>query len=126
MGDGARPSVLVVEDDPGLRLALEHGLAAEGFAVVAVGDAGTACDRVGGPRPDVVLLDWGLPDGDGGPTACRRVRDAHPQARVVMLTGRSDPGDEREALAAGAHAFLTKGIGLDDLAERLRGLLAPG
>jgi DNA-binding response OmpR family regulator len=123
MGAGPRPTVLVVEDDPGLRLALQHGLAAEGFTVDAVGDAGTACDRARAAPPDVVLLDWGLPEGDRGTVACRRVCDAHPQARVVMLTGRSDAGDERAALDAGAHAFLTKGIPLDDLAERLRGLL---
>jgi DNA-binding response OmpR family regulator len=123
MGEGARPSVLVVEDDPGLRLALEHGLAAEGFTVETVGDAGSACARA---APDVVLLDWGLPDGDGGTVACRRLCDAHPRARVVMLTGRSDAADERAALAAGAHAFLVKGIGLDDLAARLRTLLTAG
>jgi DNA-binding response OmpR family regulator len=120
MGDGDRPSVLVVEDDPGLRLALEHGLTAEGFTVEAVSDAGSACDRA---APDVVLLDWGLIDGDSGQSACRRVCDAHPGARVVMLTGRCDAGTERAALEAGAHAFLVKGIGLDDLAARLRGLL---
>jgi two-component system response regulator MprA len=123
MGEGDRPSVLVVEDDPGLRLALEHGLAAEGFDVDAVSDASSACDRT---APDVVLLDWGLPDGDGGTTACRRLRDAHPAARLVMLTGRSDATSERAALDAGAHAFLVKGIGLDDLAARLRRLLGAG
>ena len=120
MGDRDRPSVLVVEDDPGLRLALEAGLAAEGFTVEAVGDAGSACDRT---APDVVLLDWGLSDGDSGTSACRRVCDAHPKARVVRLTGRSDERSQRAALEAGAHAFLVKGIDLGDLADQLRGLL---
>jgi len=120
MGEADRPSVLVVEDDPGLRLALEAGLAAEGFTVDAVGDAGSACAR---SAPDLVLLDWGLADGDSGTAACRRVCDAHPEARVVMLTGRSDPGSERAALDAGAHAFFVKGMQLGDLAARLRGLL---
>jgi two-component system response regulator MprA len=123
MGEPERPSVLVVEDDPGLRLALEAGLAAEGFTVEAVGDAGSACDRAG---PDVVLLDWTLAEGDTGPSACRRVCDAHPQARVVMLTGRSDADTQRAALDAGAHAFLVKGMELGDLAARLRGLLNGG
>jgi two-component system response regulator MprA len=123
MGGGERPSVLVVEDDPGLRLALQHGLAAEGFTVDAVSDAASACART---APDVVLLDWGLPDGESGTTACRRLRDAHPRARLVMLTGRSDAGTERAALDAGAHAFLVKGIGLGDLAARLRHLLRAG
>jgi two-component system response regulator MprA len=121
MGAGERPSVLVVEDDPGLRLALEHGLAAEGFTVEAVGDTGSACARA---APDVVLLDWGLPEGEAGTVACRLMRDAHPHARVVMLTGRSDARAERAALDAGAHAFLVKGIALEDLAARLRRLLS--
>ena len=119
-----RPTVLVVEDDAGLRLALEHGLAAEGFEVAVAGDAGTGCERAAEVRPDLVLLDWGLADGDDGPTACRRLRDAHPGGHVVMLTGRSDEESERAALSAGARAFLTKGIGLGELADELRRLLA--
>ena len=118
--------MLVVEDDAGLRLALEHGLAAEGFAVETVGDADSACARLSDSRHAVVLLDWGLPDGDGGTAACRRLRSLHPEGHIVMLTGRSDPRDEQAALAAGARAFLTKGIDLGDLAARLRQLLSTG
>jgi DNA-binding response OmpR family regulator len=116
-----RPRVLIVEDDAGLRLALEHGLAAEGFDVAAAPDTATACaPRADGGAPDLVLLDWGLPDGSGD-EACRRVRDAHPQAEIVMLTGRSEA--EGAALAAGCAAFLTKGIQLGDLADELRRVL---
>jgi two-component system, OmpR family, KDP operon response regulator KdpE len=121
-----RPTVLVVEDDAGLRLALEHGLAAEGFDVAVASDAGTGCERAAAVRPDVVLLDWGLAEGDGGPAACERLREAHPHGHVVMLTGRSDAESERAALQAGARAFLVKGIGLGDLANELRRLLAAG
>jgi DNA-binding response OmpR family regulator len=119
----SRPSVLVVEDDDGLRMALEAGLASEGFAVECAPDAGTAERRVVELRPDVVLLDWSLPDGDGGAHTCERLRTAHPAGSVVMLTGRSDPEAERAARAAGASAFLTKGIALDALAGELRRLL---
>jgi two-component system, OmpR family, phosphate regulon response regulator PhoB len=115
-----RPTVLVVEDDAGLRLALEHGLAAEGFEVAVASDTASACERAAGARPDVVLLDWGLPDGDGR-SACHRVREAHPAARIVMLTGRADGGDA--AREAGAEAFLVKGIALDALAGELRRVL---
>ena len=73
-----------------------------------------------------MLLDWGLPGGDHGTSACRLLRDAHPDARVVMLTGRSDPAAERAAFEAGAEAFLVKGIALEALAERLRAVLAAG
>ena len=116
----SRPTVLVVEDDAGLRLALEHGLAAEGFDVAVAGDAATACALAADERPDLVLLDWGLPDGDGR-SACLRVREVCPEARIVMLTGRSD--GQRDAHEAGAVAFLTKGIALDALADELRRIL---
>jgi DNA-binding response OmpR family regulator len=119
-----RPTVLVVEDDAGLRLALEAGLAAEGFEVAVAGDCDAACAHATTARPDVVLLDWGLADGDDGTTACHRLRDAHPDGHIVMLTGRSERGIEEAALAAGAQAFLTKGIALEALAGELRRLLA--
>ena len=119
-----RPRVLVVEDDPGLRLALEHGLDAEGFDVAVAPDADAGCRRAAEVRPDLVLLDWGLPDGDDGTAACRRLLRAHPRGQVVMLTGRSEPEAERAALAAGARAFITKGIALDALVAELRRVLA--
>jgi len=116
----SRPTVLVVEDDSGLRLALEHGLAAEGFAVEVAPDARTGYERAAATRPDLVVLDWGLPDGDGR-SACERLREVHPGVRVVMLTGRSD--GERAAQEAGAAAYCVKGIGLGALAEELRRVL---
>ena len=115
-----RPTVLVVEDDAGLRLALEAGLAAEGFEVAVAGDCDAACAHATTVRPDVVLLDWGRADGDHGTKACHRLRDAHPDGRIVMLTGRSERDVEDAARAAGAHAFFTKGIGLGALAGELR------
>ena len=115
-----RPTVLVVEDDAGLRMALEAGLAAEGFEVAVAGDCDAACAHARTVRPDLVLLDWGLAEGDDGTAACHRLRSAHPDGRIVMLTGRSERGVEEAAMAAGAHAFLTKGIGLGDLAGELR------
>ena len=121
-----RPRVLIVEDDPGLRLALEHGLDAEGFDVAVAPDADAGCARAAEVRPHLVLLDWGLPNGTGGTAACRRLLRAHPPGQVVMRTGRSEREAEREALAAGARAFLTKGIPLDALAAELRRLLASG
>ena len=115
-----RPTVLVVEDDAGLRLALEAGLAAEGFEVAVAGDCDAACARASTVRPDLVLLDWGLADGDGGTKACHRLRNVHPDGRIVMLTGRTERGIEEAARAAGAYAFFTKGIGLGVLAGELR------
>src|SRR3954452_1405588 len=117
------PSVLVVDDDAGMRVALEAGLAAHGFDVHAAHDAPTACRLAGELRPDLVLLDWVMPGCDDGADTCRRVRDVHPSAPVVMLTGLASDADRRAALDAGASAFLVKGIELEQLVEHLRGLL---
>src|SRR3954470_19279093 len=117
------PRVLVVDDDEGLRFALREGLAAYGFDVRDVCDAPSACRLAGELRPDVVLLDWIMPGSDGGAEACRSVRAAHPDAPVVMLTGRNDAAARRAALAAGASAFLVKGLPLEVLVDELRGLL---
>jgi len=115
-----RPTVLVVEDDPGLRLALEHGLMSEGFDVEGVADAASAYRRAVTARPDVILLDWVLAGGESGPGVCRRLRAGHPTAPVLMHSGLTDPRDRRAALDAGAHAFVEKGASVTELAAMLR------
>src|SRR5438094_187942 len=101
-----RPRVLIVEDDPGLRLALEHGLDAEGFDVAVAPDADAACDRAAEVRPHLVLLDWGLPNGTGGTAACRRLLRAPPTGQVAMHTGRRDREAGRQAADASLAAIL--------------------
>src|SRR4051794_31297164 len=121
--DAASPRVLVVDDDEGMRFALQEGLSAYGFDVHAAPAAPTACRLAGELRPDLVLLDWVIPGGEGGAEACRCVLEAHPEAPVVMLTGVTDEADRQAALDAGASAFLVKGMELEQLVEQLRGLL---
>jgi DNA-binding response OmpR family regulator len=124
-GEG-RATVLVVEDDDDLRTALTHGLQAEGFAVHAVPSAEAAYDRLDGDlEPDVVLLDWWLAEGEQGAAACRRLADDR-GLPVVMHTGMSDARDRAAAYRAGAIAFLQKGIPLEELAGRLRQIVADG
>ena len=122
--DAAPPRVLVVDDDEALRFALREGLGAYGFEVHLAPDAPTACDMAGELRPDLVLLDWTIPGGDGGAEACRCVRAAHPGAPVVMLSGITDDADRQAALDAGATDFLVKGMQLEALVGHLRRLLA--
>ena len=114
-----RCSIMVVEDNAGLRLALEEGLASEGFRVTSVADSDAAYEKIVEARPALVLLDWILPGGGGAP-ACRRLLDLHPQAKVVVFTGLTDLRDRRAAREAGATDFLQKGIPLEALADRLR------
>jgi DNA-binding response OmpR family regulator len=121
-GEG-RVTVLVVEDDDKLRTALRHGLEAQGFAVDAVESAAAAYERVEHRRPDVVLLDWWLGDGEMGAVACRGLVE-RADAPVAMHTGMSDARDRAAAFRAGASAFLVKGMPLEELADRLRRLAA--
>jgi two-component system response regulator MprA len=118
--------VLVVEDDPGLRMALEHGLAGYDFTVHAAPSAEDAYALAGDLQPDVILLDWILPGGDGGATACRRLHDTCPDSRIVMLTGLEDVRDQRAAFEAGACRFLRKGMALEAIASELRAALGRG
>jgi DNA-binding response OmpR family regulator len=119
-------TVLVVEDDDGLRMTLTYGLIAEGFVVEAVATAAEAYDKVAERRTDVVLLDWILRDGDMGPAACRRLLEADGSVRVVMFTGLDDSRDRHAAFRAGAVAWLQKGMTLEDLADRLRRVVRDG
>ena len=122
-GEKAIATVLIVEDDDALRSALCHGLESEGFEVEGVPSASQAYERMGRIDPDVVLLDWWLSEGEQGAAACRRMAEST-RAPVVMHTGMSDARDRAAAYRAGAAAFLQKGMPLEELARRLREVLA--
>ncbi|HEY2888416.1 MAG TPA: response regulator transcription factor [Candidatus Limnocylindrales bacterium] len=113
---GAR--ILLVEDDAEARTALSRALALKGYRVDAVADGRTALERWEASRPDVVLLDLGLPDLDGL-TVIRRIRrdGATP---IVILSGRFLEREKVGALEAGADDYVTKPFGLDELHARLR------
>jgi DNA-binding response OmpR family regulator len=113
-----RGRVLIVEDDDVLRSALTLGLEAEGFAVDAVASATAAFTSIAAVRPDVVLLDWWLGEGEMGAVACRRLT-AEIGPRVVMHTGLSDARDREAAYRAGAVGFIQKGMPIEELAGRL-------
>jgi len=119
-------SVLVIEDDAGLCFALEQGLIHEGFDVTVATDAHEGLELVQEMEPDLILLDWMLPGGQGGPRTCEDLHALCPKARVVMLTGLDDVRDQRAALEAGAAAFLRKGVALEEIADTLRRVLPTG
>jgi two-component system KDP operon response regulator KdpE len=114
----ARPSVLIVEDDEATRVALVRELGARGYRTVEAVDARSALERWAAARPDVVLLDLGLPDVDGVEVIRRIRRDA--TTPIVILSGRYAEREKVEALELGADDFVTKPFGLDELHARLR------
>jgi DNA-binding NarL/FixJ family response regulator len=78
-----------------------------------------ALEQAAAHRPDVVVIDYRLPDGDGV-LATRRIRELVPGTRVVMLTGMDDPATRAEAFEAGCSAFVAKGARIDRLASAVR------
>jgi two-component system KDP operon response regulator KdpE len=114
----ASPIVLVVEDDEETRGALVRELTSRGYRVDEAPDGATALRRWDARRPDVVLLDLGLPDMDGLDVVRRIRRDA--STPIVILSGRYDEHEKVAALERGADDYVTKPFGVDELNARLR------
>ena len=110
--------VLVVEDDPGIGAALVRGLEREGYATRWV----TTASQASRAKPaDVVILDLGLPDGDGL-DLCRRLHD-DTGAAIVVVTARGEEPDRVAALDAGADDYVVKPFGFAELFARVRAVL---
>jgi two-component system response regulator MprA len=114
--------VLVVDDEPAVREALERALRLEGYDVDAAPDGREAIRRLIATRPDAVLLDVLMPELDGL-EVCRRMRDTGDRTPVLMLTARDALDDRVAGLDAGADDYLVKPFALDELLARLRALL---
>jgi two-component system KDP operon response regulator KdpE len=110
--------VLVVDDDPSLLKALRIGLTARGDDVLMAHSGTDAIAQVALNRPDLVILDLGLPDLDGL-EVCRRIRDFS-DVPVVVLSAYGDERRKVEALDGGADDFITKPFGMAELEARLR------
>jgi len=111
-------TILVVEDDQETRQAVVRELAARGYRVDEAADGATALARWEQRRPDLVLLDLGLPDVDGLQIVRRIRRDA--TTPIVILSGRYEEREKVEALERGADDYVTKPFGVDELNARLR------
>ena len=114
-------TVLVIEDDTSLRRALRTSLKARSLEVIECPTAEEGLVLVADDRPDVVLLDLGLPDLDGI-EALKRMR-AFSDVPVVVLTARDRQRDKIEALDAGADDYVTKPFDVEELLARVRSVL---
>jgi DNA-binding response OmpR family regulator len=114
--------VLLLEDDELLR---DHVLVPQlrqfGFEVTAIGHAVELEKQMSRRRPDIVLLDVGLPDGDGFDVT-RQLRNDIAGIGIVMLTGRGEKSDRVRGLSEGADAYLSKPVDMDILAATLYSL----
>jgi two-component system KDP operon response regulator KdpE len=110
--------VLVVDDEPQIVRALRINLTARGYEVLTAADGQEALRVAAESRPDVVVLDLGLPDIDGA-TVIAGLR-GWTSVPIIVLSARTDSGDKVTALDAGADDYVTKPFGMDELLARLR------
>ena len=116
--------ILVVDDDSDIRLGLKVRLSASGYATVFAADGVTAISTARQERPDLILLDLGLPAGDGFQVLERLKIDAElAQIPVIVLSARDAEGNERRAVKAGAAAYLQKPVDDEDLLEAIASAL---
>ena len=125
--EGTRPQdlkVLVVEDYEDSRLAMRLGLEDRGYRVLEAADGEEAVRVASAERPDVILMDLGLPGLDGL-GATRRIRQAPGAAAaiVVAVTAHQEADYRSKALAAGCNAYVTKPIDFDWLDDLISSLL---
>jgi two-component system KDP operon response regulator KdpE len=119
MADG--PHVLLVEDDEPTRSAVGGNLRGHGYRVAEAGSVAEALRAWDADRPDLILLDLGLPDGDGS-TLIRRVR-RDTTTPILVLSARGLEHDKVAALDAGADDYVTKPFGLAELRSRMAAVL---
>ena len=113
--------VLVVEDDPQLLRAMRITLHARGHEVITAATGRKALSEAAAARPDLVVLDLGLPRMDGV-EVCRRLRD-HSDVPILMLTARAETEDRVGGLDSGADDYLVKPFERKELLARIRALL---
>ena len=113
--------ILLVEDDTALREALEELLLREGYAVIKASDVLSARNALG-QEIDLVLLDVGLPDGDGV-NLCKAWRSEGVQTPILFLTAKDDELDVVRGLDAGGNDYVTKPFRMQELLSRIRAQL---
>jgi two-component system, OmpR family, KDP operon response regulator KdpE len=112
------PIVVLIEDEPQMRRFLRAVLPSQGIELFEADTGQRGLVEIGLRRPDVVVLDLGLPD-IGGVEVVRRLREWS-EVPVIILSARSDEADKVAALDAGADDYLTKPFGVGELLARLR------
>ena len=114
--------VVVAEDDPSVRNAVERVLELEGYQVKTANDGNAALDLIVSSKPQVVVMDVMMPFADGL-TVTRELRHRGNRTPVLLLTARHEVGDRVAGLDAGADDYLVKPFAVDELLARVRALL---
>jgi two-component system KDP operon response regulator KdpE len=113
--------VLVIDDEPPIRKLLRMGLATQGYQILDAPSGKVALELIT-QKPDLVILDLGLPDVDGL-ELLRRLRQEHEGVPIVVLSSRGEEAAKVQALDLGADDYVTKPFGMDELLARIRAAL---
>ena len=113
--------ILVVDDEPPIRKLLRTGLSTQGYEVLDAPNGKAALELLA-RKPDLVILDLGLPDIDGL-ELLRRIRHLQSSLPIVVLSSRGDEAGKVAALDLGADDYVTKPFGMDELLARMRAAL---
>ncbi len=115
-------SIVIAEDDPSVRKAVQRVLELEGYSVTAVNDGQAALDTILAKTPDAAVLDVMMPFLDGL-SVCKELRHRGNRTPILLLTARHEVGDRVAGLDAGADDYLVKPFAVDELLARVRALL---
>ena len=113
--------LMVVEDEVPIADLLQYGLTREGFQVACTHTAGAAVVMAAQFHPEIILLDWMLPDMDG--LELCRILSAEYNVPIIMLTARADMEDKLKGLESGADDYITKPFDMREVAGRLRAVM---
>ena len=122
--NGAMPTLMVVEDNEPSREVLSRRLARRGYAIVAAEDGLQAVSMARAAKPDLILMDLGLPGIDGWEATAQLKADAETRhIPIIVLSAHAMSGDRALALAAGGDDFDTKPVRFERLLEKIETLL---
>jgi two-component system, OmpR family, KDP operon response regulator KdpE len=113
--------ILVIDDEPPIRKLLRMGLTAQGYQILEAPNGKTALELLN-QKPDLVLIDLGLPDIQGH-ELLRMIRSRNESVPIVVLSSRGDEAGKVQALDFGADDYVTKPFGMDELLARMRAAL---
>src|SRR5437879_5507986 len=114
--------ILIVEDDPAIRMALEAGLTEDNYDVLVASDGIDGLKQAKNPLVDLILLDLMLP-GKGGMEICSELRKSGVNTLVMMLTSKADEVDKVLGLEIGADDYMTKPFSIRELKARIKALM---
>lgn len=114
--------IMLVDDDLTIIETLQYNLHRQGFETITFNDGRSALAALTTERPDLIILDWSLPDMIG-PEICKVIRTRALEMPILMLTGRAAPADVAEGLTSGADDYLSKPFSVVELMARVQAVL---